>query len=95
MGIALAGPDCTGVVVSLDARKAFDSVEWNYLRTALCKFSFVPIDDKLSLYTQISSGIRVNWDKSLIFLYGQLQPRPDTNTPLNWVDEFRYLGISL
>ena len=50
-----------GLLISLDARKAFDSVEHNYIRHCLRKFgfhSFVPVFD--ILYKDLSSDIIVN-----------------------------------
>lgn len=183
--IALAALRGSGVVASLDAEKAFDSVEWGYLWAVLSRFGFGPkfltwlrllyarpmarirtngtlsdrfslergtrqgcplspapfamaleplaislradetikgiqvgaIAKKISLYADASllyladasdslhaalalfdtfgrfSGIRVNWNKSMIFPLCSSLPLIDTNTPLKWVGEFTYLGV--
>lgn len=39
------------------------------------------------------SGIRINWDKSLLFPLTQEIPPANLPTPLQWVDQFKYLSI--
>lgn len=41
------------------------------------------------------SGICINWGKSVLFPLHPSVPCPDTGTPLQWVDEFTYLGIKI
>lgn len=181
------GEGGAGVVASLDAEKAFDSVEWEYLwhilprfgmgpkfvkwvrllysgptarvrtngvlsasfplhrgtrqgcplspalfalaieplavilraATAVRGMSFPPLTEKVSLYADdmllylqddqqslgaalsiinqfgAFSGVRVNWDKSLLFSLSGV-PRPiDSTTPLKRVAQFKYLGIQV
>ena len=63
MSIDLANvdPDVDGVIVSLDAKKAFDSVDHRYIRSCLAAFglaSFIPIFDVL--YKDLISQIVIN-----------------------------------
>lgn len=39
------------------------------------------------------SGIRVNWEKSLILTLSPSHPKSPMNIPLRWVDRFKYLVI--
>lgn len=39
------------------------------------------------------SGIRINLDKSVLFPLLPSLPCVDTQTPLQWVDKFTYLGV--
>lgn len=55
------------------------------LKAALVQF------DTFSCY----SGIRINWDKSVLFPLHPSLPRADTHTPLRWVEEFTYLGVKV
>lgn len=185
--IAIASPDRPGVVASLDAEKAFDSVEWGYLWAVLSRFGFGPrfrawiqmlyaqprarihtngvlskvlrlergtrqgcplspalfslaleplaillraeeqikgirvgaLTEKVSLYADDTilyladastslktalamfdyfgrfSGIRINWNKSILFPLCRAVSETETGTPLKWVDEFTYLGIKI
>lgn len=38
-------------------------------------------------------GICVNWDKSVLLSVHALGPGVETCTPLQWVEEFTYLGV--
>lgn len=51
----------------------------------------------LSLFDQFSkfSGVRINWDKSVLFFLHSLPTYPDTQTQLQWVEDIKYLGIKV
>lgn len=57
------------MIISLDAEKAFDRVEWNYLFTALKKFGFGNniISWIRLLYTAPSASVKTNADSSSFF----------------------------
>ena len=59
-----------GIAIFLDFRKAFDTIEWNYLQTALKTFNFGP--DMLNwfqvIYHQVSSCVLHNGHASDFFL---------------------------
>ena len=59
-----------GIAIFLDFRKAFDTIEWNYLRAALQTFNFGP--DILNwfqvIYNQASSCVLHNGHASDFFL---------------------------
>lgn len=44
-------------------------------------------------FLSVFFGTRINWHKSVLFPLQPSVPRLDTHTPLQWVDEFTYLGI--
>ena len=59
--VANEEPDIDGLIISLDAKKAFDSVEHSYIRKTLAKFgfnSFIPIFN--ILYSDLRSDIIAN-----------------------------------
>lgn len=41
------------------------------------------------------SGIRINWDKSVLSSLHPSGSGAATGTPLQWVEEFKYLGINV
>ena len=59
-----------GIAIFLNFRKAFDTIEWNYLRAALQTFNFGP--DILNwfqvIYNQVSSCVLHNGHASDVFL---------------------------
>ena len=62
-----------GIALFLDFRKAFDTIEWAHLKTALHMFNFDP--DMLSwfqiIYNQVSSCVLRNGHASEFFLLGR------------------------
>ena len=61
INLASSEADIDAILVSLDAKKAFDSVEHSYIRTCLRKFgleNFLPIFD--TLYSELRSDILIN-----------------------------------
>lgn len=51
----------------------------------------------LTLFNQFGhySGLRINWEKCVLFPLHPSVPRITARTPLKWVDEFTYLGIKI
>lgn len=71
--IAVAQQENAGVVASLDAEKAFDSVEWGFLWAVLSKYGFRPrfLTWIQMLYANPRVRVRTNGSLSDSFLLGR------------------------
>lgn len=66
-------PDSNAVAVFLDATKAFDSLEWDYLAFVLRRMGFPPpfLNWIGLLYTDLTASVRINGSRSATFSIGR------------------------
>ena len=91
------GPQNTEILLSLDAEKAFDRVEWDYLFLALSKFGFGPtfISWVKLLYASPLASVYTNGYRSEYFPLGRSTRQGCPLSPLLFALSIEPLAISL